>query len=290
MSAADIAVALGDPKREGRRLARPFSPNAHPAINNYSATRASPPPGGKTDRVGSIRRNIASHDHQEYVCRHRQLVPVATPASTMAPPDMKLVNPFVLFRQQNGGRRMTSRERLPNRRTAETFEPQTAELRNVSTIRRFVDGRLAEIILSNDNAGSRADACARDSAVICSIALQHGVPADVLARALMRDSRGDRRHRSAWLLPILLRPRRSSDERRLCPASPRRARVVPPDPNARALVIEREFTAGTSFDPTLVSSEHFADASDSHTRRRHRARVIPFGDDMRGCHHGICKT
>src|SRR5215831_13691168 len=85
---------------------------------------------------------------------------------------------------------MTSRERLPNRRTAETFELQAAELRYVCTIGRFVDGRLAEIFLSNDNAGSHADACARDSAVICSIALQHGVPVDVLARALMRDSRG----------------------------------------------------------------------------------------------------
>ena len=106
-----------------------------------------------------------------------------------APPGMKLVNPFVLFRQQNGGRRMTSRERLPNRRTAETFE-QAAELRYVCTIGRFIDGRLAEIFLSNDNAGSHADACARDSAVICSIALQYGVPVYVLARALMRDSRG----------------------------------------------------------------------------------------------------
>ena len=47
---------------------------------------------------------------------------------------------------------------------------------------------------------------------------------------------------------------------------PRRARVVPPDPNARALVIEREVTddldrppasarAGTSFDPTRIASE-----------------------------------
>jgi hypothetical protein len=85
---------------------------------------------------------------------------------------------------------MTFRERLPDRRTAETFEVQAAELRYVCTIGRFVDGRLAEVFLSNDNAGSHADACARDSAVIYSIALQHGVPVDVLARALMLDSRG----------------------------------------------------------------------------------------------------
>jgi hypothetical protein len=42
---------------------------------------------------------------------------------------------------------MTSRERLPNRRPAETFELQAAELRYVCTIGRFVDGRLAEIFL-----------------------------------------------------------------------------------------------------------------------------------------------
>jgi hypothetical protein len=148
MAAADIAHALGDARREGRRLARSFSLGAHPAIKNYGSTRASPPPG------------------------------------------MKLVNPFVLFRQQNGGHRMTSRERLPNRRAAETFALQAAEQRCLCTIGRFGDGRLAEIFLSNDNAGSHADAWARDSAVICSIALQHGVPVDVLARALLRDSSG----------------------------------------------------------------------------------------------------
>jgi hypothetical protein len=31
---------------------------------------------------------------------------------------------------------------------------------------------------------------AQDSAVVCSIALQHGVPIDVIRRALMRDPRG----------------------------------------------------------------------------------------------------
>ena len=34
---------------------------------------------------------------------------------------------------------MSARERLPNRRTAETFELQAAELRYVCTIGRFVD-------------------------------------------------------------------------------------------------------------------------------------------------------
>ena len=83
-----------------------------------------------------------------------------------------------------------SRERLPNRRAAETFEIEAGGLHYVVTIGRFTDGRLAEVFLSNGRAGSHADVCARDSAVVCSIALQHGVPADTIARALMRDARG----------------------------------------------------------------------------------------------------
>jgi hypothetical protein len=54
---------------------------------------------------------------------------------------------------------------------------------------RFVDGRLAEIFLLNHKSGSQADANARDSAVVCSLALQHGVPVETIRRALLGDSR-----------------------------------------------------------------------------------------------------
>jgi hypothetical protein len=50
--------------------------------------------------------------------------------------------------------------------------------------------RLAEIFLSNSKAGSHSDAAAKDSAVVASLALQHGVPLDVIRRALLRDARG----------------------------------------------------------------------------------------------------
>jgi hypothetical protein len=59
-----------------------------------------------------------------------------------------------------------------------------------TTISRFNDGSLAEVFLTNHKAGSMADTAARDSAVVCSIALQYGVPLDVIRRALMRDSHG----------------------------------------------------------------------------------------------------
>jgi len=85
---------------------------------------------------------------------------------------------------------MTARERLPDRRPAETLDIEPGGLRYRATIGRFNDGRLAEIFLTNHKAGSTAGIMASDSAVLCSIALQHGVPVETLRRALMRDSAG----------------------------------------------------------------------------------------------------
>jgi hypothetical protein len=85
---------------------------------------------------------------------------------------------------------MTARERLPNRRAAETFGLECAGLRYTATISRFADGRLAEIFLTNHKAGSSSDTNAKDAAVVCSLALQSGVPLDTIRRALMRDSAG----------------------------------------------------------------------------------------------------
>jgi hypothetical protein len=82
------------------------------------------------------------------------------------------------------------RHRLPNRRGAETFDLEAAGQRYCTTIGRFDDGRLAEIFISNSKAGSQADCSARDASVVVSIALQFGVPVDVLRKALMRDARG----------------------------------------------------------------------------------------------------
>jgi len=76
---------------------------------------------------------------------------------------------------------MTRRDRLRNRRPCEVY---------TASISRFDDGRLAEIFLSNSKAGSHSDSAAKDSAVVCSIALQHGVPLETIRRALLRDARG----------------------------------------------------------------------------------------------------
>lgn len=82
------------------------------------------------------------------------------------------------------------RQYLPNRRPCETVDFECNGLRYVASIARYPDGRLAEIFISNAKVGSHSDAAAKDSSVACSIALQYGVPVDVIRKALLRDSRG----------------------------------------------------------------------------------------------------
>jgi hypothetical protein len=82
------------------------------------------------------------------------------------------------------------RQRLSNRRAFETFVFECNDLRYVATISRFPNGELAEIFINNAKAGSHSDSAAKDSAVVCSIALQHGVPIEIIRKALLRDSHG----------------------------------------------------------------------------------------------------
>jgi ribonucleoside-diphosphate reductase alpha chain len=71
---------------------------------------------------------------------------------------------------------MSARARLSNRRACESFALESNGLRYLATISRFPDGRLAEIFISNAEAGSHSDSAAKDFAVVASLALQHGVP------------------------------------------------------------------------------------------------------------------
>lgn len=83
-----------------------------------------------------------------------------------------------------------SRQCRPPRRAHELFEIAAAGRLFTVGIGRFDDGRLAEIFISDSKSGSQADTNARDASVVASIALQYGVPVDVLRKALMRDARG----------------------------------------------------------------------------------------------------
>jgi hypothetical protein len=86
---------------------------------------------------------------------------------------------------------VTERHRLSNRRASETFDIESQGLRFTVTASRYDDGRLGEIFITNHKAGSMAGINAADAAVVCSIALQYGVPLDVIRAALMRDALGE---------------------------------------------------------------------------------------------------
>src|SRR4029079_2065909 len=83
------------------------------------------------------------------------------------------------------------RRRLPNRRRAETFEFEIAQIHYTCTVGRFADGSIGELFLSNGKAGSGADTAARDSAIVFSLAVQYGADPKTIRRALCRDARGD---------------------------------------------------------------------------------------------------
>jgi hypothetical protein len=84
----------------------------------------------------------------------------------------------------------TERQRLPNRRTCVSFTFELDGLRFTASIGRFVDGRVAELFLTNHKSGNQSDTNARDAAIILSFALQYGADIDAMRHALCRDSAG----------------------------------------------------------------------------------------------------
>jgi ribonucleoside-diphosphate reductase alpha chain len=101
---------------------------------------------------------------------------------------------------------MTARRRLENRRASITFSFECNALHYLATVSFFSDGQLAEIFISNAKAGSHSDSAAKDSAVVCSIALQYGVPVEVIRHALLRDSRGIASSPLCCALDLLVQP------------------------------------------------------------------------------------
>jgi hypothetical protein len=85
---------------------------------------------------------------------------------------------------------MTKRETLASRRASENFDIEVSGRKYRVSFSRFPDGRLAEIFINNNRVNSDSDTAGKDSAVVCSIALQYGVPVDTIRKALMRDANG----------------------------------------------------------------------------------------------------
>jgi ribonucleoside-diphosphate reductase alpha chain len=99
-----------------------------------------------------------------------------------------------------------TRVRLHNRRASENFSFHCGGQRYTATFSTSPDGEIAEIFLSNGKTGSDSDAAARDSAVVCSIALQFGAPIDLIRKALLRDPRGVASSPLGTALDVLMEP------------------------------------------------------------------------------------
>lgn len=87
------------------------------------------------------------------------------------------------------------RELLPARRLARTMEfthtnPSGRETIYTATLGYYKDGRLGEVFINSNHIGSDADTAVRDAAIILSIALQYGVPAEKIREAMTKDSNG----------------------------------------------------------------------------------------------------
>lgn len=83
-----------------------------------------------------------------------------------------------------------TRERLPNRRACETMKFEHGGFTYYASIGRFAGGGLAEVFLSGPKVGTDVAFAARDASIMCSIALQYGVPVEVLRRAIGRNADG----------------------------------------------------------------------------------------------------
>jgi hypothetical protein len=104
-------------------------------------------------------------------------------------PSVFLVDVHPAANRAEGMSMSAARERLPNRRPAETFDLEALGLKFRATIGRH-DGKVGEVFLSNHRVNSQAGIMASDAAVLCSIALQMGASPEALLHSLMKDSAG----------------------------------------------------------------------------------------------------
>jgi hypothetical protein len=91
----------------------------------------------------------------------------------------------------SGAITMPARNRLPNRRPAETIAFERDGARFEMTAGFYPDGRLGEVFLNADRANSLLDFLMSDAAILASLALQYGAPLDEIRHALKRDVRGE---------------------------------------------------------------------------------------------------
>jgi hypothetical protein len=86
---------------------------------------------------------------------------------------------------------IAEQERLPDRRERVLINFTTPDgFTYTAGLGYFEDGRLAEIFQNAKKIGTAIETAARDSAVVASLALQHGVPPETIRHAVSRNGDG----------------------------------------------------------------------------------------------------
>jgi ribonucleoside-diphosphate reductase alpha chain len=78
------------------------------------------------------------------------------------------------------------RRRLSDRRHHELVDFQHDGHRFTGGIGRFPDGSIAELFINGNKVGAAAETSAQESALLASMALQHGCPLETIQHALTR--------------------------------------------------------------------------------------------------------
>ena len=84
-----------------------------------------------------------------------------------------------------------ARERLPNKRAAETVDFRHSGCDFTMTAGTYPDGRPGEIFINAAHANSTLDVLASDAAIAVSFALQYGADLATMRSAMKRDARGE---------------------------------------------------------------------------------------------------
>lgn len=82
-----------------------------------------------------------------------------------------------------------SRRQLPSRRQCSVHEFELDGHSCVVTLGYYADGTPGEVFLTSGKSGSTIDAVLSDAAILASLALQHGVPPETLAKSMGRRTR-----------------------------------------------------------------------------------------------------
>src|SRR3954470_20311556 len=80
------------------------------------------------------------------------------------------------------------RQTLPQRRASETFDLRFWSQNFTVTVGFYLDGTPGEVFIDSRKTGGDVELIARDSAVVLSLALQHGTPLVTIQRAVTRNA------------------------------------------------------------------------------------------------------